>query len=417
SIEPQVGDHDDSQVKRLLNDFLNGNTDVCYVSVRGPEGRSIKVEASEPMLPLNALNDWMEEEGEAQGIQEYTFAGGTFLVSRTPLDNERYTSLEVVMAEPGYRTYMNEMLRHLAWGMLLSVTLGMGLASLLTHLLAYPIRHLEQTALRIGAGEFGARARVFNGDEIGRLAATVNQMGEYLQEYRRAVQEKEAIRASLIERIVHATEEERKSVARELHDQLGQSLSYTLLKLQQLPAETKADKKLRSELEDDIREQIDEVRRLAQDLRPPILDKHGLKSALHRQTSQVSRQLGIPIGFRCAGAPAQDGLLSAVEVTLYRIAQEALTNIVRHAKATSVSVVLIYEGESVSLVVEDNGCGFDVDAHVQSQDSLGIVGMKERAAFVGGEVEIESTPGQGVGVFVRIPAEDATDANSCVSRR
>src|SRR5690606_31290402 len=154
------------------------------------------------------------------------------------------------------------------------------LAVVLARLLVGPIRQLVDATNRVRSGDFEARARVGAGDEIGQLATAFNQMAESLQEYRRQVQEKEAARQSLLAKIVQAQEDERKTVSRELHDQLGQTLSKVLLSLQSVHRDCGCFNTRCGAIEGDIRDAIDEVRRLAWAMRPSILDDFGIEAAL-----------------------------------------------------------------------------------------------------------------------------------------
>ncbi|MBI4557705.1 MAG: HAMP domain-containing protein, partial [Candidatus Hydrogenedentes bacterium] len=268
----------------------------------------------------------------------------------------------------------------------------------------YPILSLVQVTKAIGDGNFASRAKVYSQDEIGKLARMFNLMAEKLQAYQTEVEEKEAFRASLIDQIVQAQEEERISVARELHDQLGQSLYKVLLRYQSVQRDCAQRNRRCTDLEEDLRGLIDEVRRLAWGIRPSLLDDFGLDSALQQYVKEISSRAGVPIDYKC-GFPANASRLpDRVEVILYRVAQEALTNVIRHANANRASVVLLRHNSEVTLLVEDDGRGFDARAAFQGDiASLGLMGMRERVALVGGNLTIDSQPGKGAAVRVRIP--------------
>jgi signal transduction histidine kinase len=155
---------------------------------------------------------------------------------------------------------------------------------------------------------------------------------------------------------------------------------------------------------------IDEVRRIARGLRPSVLDDLGLAEALRQYATDYGCTHGITADVQVEGF-GLDGMPNATETTLYRIVQEAMTNVARHAAASSVSVILHGTMSTVTAIIEDDGCGFDVQ-RVQTDSSgparLGIQGMRERAALLNGTVEIESSPGKGTSVFVRIPVKQGT---------
>lgn len=215
----------------------------------------------------------------------------------------------------------------------------------------------------------------------------------------------EEARAHLVQKLITAQEDERRRVSVELHDQMGQGLTALMLGLNALQAPNGGKgpdaKQLRQlqELADDL---MHRVHQLAWELRPAALDDLGLPSALKRYVEEWSQRSGIAADFHVSGL-ADQRLLPAVETTFYRVAQEALTNVIKHARADRVSVLLDYRRDSVLVIVEDNGKGFDVSTVMNSVNSLsrlGLLGMRERAMLVGAKFNIESTPGAGTTVFV-----------------
>jgi PAS domain S-box-containing protein len=214
-------------------------------------------------------------------------------------------------------------------------------------------------------------------------------------------------RLLLLRRLMHSQEEERRRMAREMHDQFGQQLSALTLKLAALKGEHGQHAHLREQLEnlDVIVKQLDrDVSYLAWELRPTTLDDLGLQAALTKYLRNWSKQFGVVAELHVRGME-KDRIAPEIETTLYRIAQEALNNVAKHSQATKVDMILERQGEQVSLIVEDNGVGFDSQEGSSLGDGeLGLIGMRERASLVGGTIEIESNPGRGVTVFVRIPA-------------
>jgi signal transduction histidine kinase len=234
-------------------------------------------------------------------------------------------------------------------------------------------------------------------------AAVAEQLAR--AEARSAQERATVLERMLLQRTIESQEEERKRVARELHDQLGQDLSALLLDLTRAAdASDGHDMCLRAR--ETIRDLVGKVGRIAWDLRPPILDDYGLDSAAARLVAQVADRSGIAVDYEFAGAePGQDRLPGAVELALYRVAQEALTNVVRHANATHASVVFVRGRREITLVVEDDGHGFDWEA-IRARpepDRLGLTGMRERLALVGGQLVIEAAPGEGTSLKATVP--------------
>jgi signal transduction histidine kinase len=217
-----------------------------------------------------------------------------------------------------------------------------------------------------------------------------------------AVELSQRVARDALQRVVTAQELERRRLARELHDETGQALTSILLSLRTVE-EAEDEQELRAavgEVRELVRSTLQDVRQLAVELRPKVLDDFGLVAALERLTQSFGEQTGISVHFQ-QNWPTSDRLPAEIETALYRIVQESLTNIVKHARATSVSVVLTRKDDSVSVVVEDDGVGFE--PHRAREDGIGLVGMRERVALLGGRLAIESRPGAGTTFVAEVP--------------
>jgi signal transduction histidine kinase len=222
------------------------------------------------------------------------------------------------------------------------------------------------------------------------------------EELRRSLDRLRALAA----RLQRAREEERTSVAREIHDQLGQALTAIKIDLSSVIRELPKDKKGRCESILELVDQtIQSVRRIASELRPAILDALGLVAAVE----WAAEEFEVRTGIKCRlDLPQEDIVIEQERATaLFRILQETLTNVVRHAHATEVNVRLAKEEGRLTLNIRDNGKGIDAE-QLSFSRSLGILGMRERAWLLGGELDISGAPGKGTTVRVRIPAEDPT---------
>ncbi len=203
--------------------------------------------------------------------------------------------------------------------------------------------------------------------------------------------------------VLTAQEEERTRIARELHDDTAQALTSVLVRLRLLERSAD-DKRLRlglAELRDLTVETLEGVRRLAIDLRPPMLDDLGLEAAIQSHVQDFSARWQINVNFTSSGLGR---LPPNVELVLYRIVQEALSNVAKHASASRVETRLSRKGRTLRLLVEDDGCGFDVEAAKGSRQSgLGLFGMEERLALIGGTLRVESSPGKGTRLSAEVP--------------
>ena len=245
--------------------------------------------------------------------------------------------------------------------------------------------------------------------------STLNQLlqGEIL-ERERAQEQHELVRRHLSE----AQETERGRISRELHDHLGQDLTALKLGIEILrrqgpfaPAVGESLDKLEKLAEGLMRD----IHRLAWKLRPSVLDDLGLEQALRRYADEWFQNTGVPVDLHTGEDLGANRLPQEFESTLYRIAQEALTNVARHAHAKRVSVLLERRPGFVSLIVEDDGRGFDAQevlAAPASPDKLGLLGMQERVRLAGGTLSIESNQGGGATVIARLPLEAERSAKA-----
>jgi len=218
-------------------------------------------------------------------------------------------------------------------------------------------------------------------------------------------------RDQLMSRIVQTQEEERRRISRDLHDNLGQHLTAVMLGLQSLETQIVSPDGEKAARTDalpqlaNLRSLVDGLmkaaHRQAWELRPPELDDMGLEIALRHYTGDWSARTSVPVDFQAVGWDAERAD-PAVETTLYRVVQEALTNVARHADATQVSIVLERSTGGISAIIEDDGSGFQSDP--EENGRLGILGMRERMALIGGTLEIESAPETGTTVFARFSA-------------
>jgi two-component system, NarL family, sensor histidine kinase UhpB len=234
-------------------------------------------------------------------------------------------------------------------------------------------------------------------EEIDRLASSFHGLLQRIEDERR--------RSGQL--AMRAQEEERRRLARDLHDEVNQALTAILLRLEALAQETPAEREPEvAELKRLVNQAMDGLLNLARQLRPSALDDHGLVPAVETQLKRFSSRTGIEVRLDTRGDP--DTLPEVVQTAIYRVAQEALTNVTRHAGATVVELDLDEHEGTAELRVRDDGGGFDPSV-VPQEDSggpgggLGLVGMAERARLVGGELDVRSAPGGGTTITLRVP--------------
>ena len=224
-----------------------------------------------------------------------------------------------------------------------------------------------------------------------------------------ALQRKEKARGELLRKIMSVQEEERKRIARELHDEVSQSLTGSAFNaeavLSRLPAGAEEIKGRLEEIRDIAIRTLDEIHRVVYQLRPSLLDDLGLVAAVQWLADHYLEEAGIKVLFETMGS--ERPLSAEAESTLFRITQEAITNIVRHAGAESVSIAVEFRDQSAAIHIEDDGQGFsmeEVTSSAQTDRGLGLLGMKERAELLDGYLRIETQPLHGTKVSAEVPA-------------
>lgn len=293
------------------------------------------------------------------------------------------------------------------------------LARISAHYVSIPLRVKQQCV--------GLLNLAWSGDDylaeedLDLLQAIGRQLGVAVENARlwEEIRRKEQMRGELLKKVITAQEEERHRIARELHDETGQALTSLLVTLRLLEgAQTLEEARtLIQNMRQVVDQTLDEIHSLAVELRPSVLDDLGLMPALARQAQICQDRFGLQVDLATVGL-GNIRLPEEIETTLYRIAQEALTNVARHAQASHVSLLLERRGNAVVLVIEDNGRGFDVTQAMDTADHrrrMGLYGMEERAVLAGGRLEIESTLGVGTTISVEIPLEDAWAEKSDVT--
>ncbi len=252
--------------------------------------------------------------------------------------------------------------------------------------------------------------RRFTGRDIQFLESVAGQVGIAIENARlhQEVQHQDRVRGELLREILSIQEEERRRIARELHDETSQSLASLSASLEavigMLPAgESEAKSRLRKTQQVSVN-MLDEVHRLIYELRPTLLDDLGLVAATRWLVDNNLAKAGVKVGFKTRGVERR--LPPILESTLFRVVQEAVSNIARHAGARNASVALEFQKKAMKVQVKDDGKGFDVEEAITSKErprGLGLLGMRERIELVNGTLRIVSRPGAGTQIDIRIP--------------
>jgi two-component system sensor histidine kinase UhpB len=266
-----------------------------------------------------------------------------------------------------------------------------------------PLQSLEDRAAKLAWGDFQAIEKPVEGiEEINRLQRTLIHMAHKVKVAQQGLR-------GYISAITTGQEEERRRLARELHDDTIQSLIALKQRAQMInisQADSASNEQLQ-EIQDMTDQTIQDLRRITRDLRPLYLEDLGLVATLEMLARETSNTIGFPIGFQSTGKEIR--LTPEVELTLYRMAQEGLSNISRHAQASRASVVIHFSPQTITLSVSDDGIGFIVPespAEFAPSGHYGLLGLHERAELIGAHLKIQSVTGQGTQLAVTLPSPD-----------
>jgi signal transduction histidine kinase len=330
-----------------------------------------------------------------------------------PVEHGAVGYVRVGMSEQDMRRLLGKSIRSFSLITLAVCLLAAMVATRLAYRIVHPIRQLARAAQQIRRGDYGVRIRDDEQAEVGHLASAFKEMVAALKRQNgenetllKELRAKDALHVKLLKKLISAQEDERKRISRELHDEAGQSLASLLAYLQLLLAGgvTSRQEESIKQIKQLVVGILGGLREMAVELRPPALDDLGLVPAMAKYIDTYALQREMAVVF----APQQDdpAIDGAVALALYRILQESLTNISRHAGATAAHVSLAVCDDEVVMDIRDNGQGFD-DASLpslfDSGSRLGIHGMKERVELLEGRFSIESQPGRGTAIHVTLP--------------
>jgi len=363
-------------------------------------------------IPQGLLQANQKGSADTYTIQRIRSDEGIIREIRMPLENGTIGYIRVGLRESFMGQEMAARMQKFLLSTLLVCVVGALFSSRVTAMITNPLRSLADSARKIRDGKLDAAISVTGSDEVGMLGVVLQDMQSSLfktnTERNQLVEElchKEEMHKILLNKVITIQEEERQRISRELHDETGQALA-TLMLSMQIMADSALDEKQRkiimgsSELAANT---LQHIRSLAVELRPPLLDDFGFVAAVNKYITAFQTLHGIPVALQATGA---ESLVSAeINLALYRILQESLTNIAKHAAASLITITLIHEKNLAILEIADNGRGFDVSALKQAyqENHIGIFGMKERMELLGGKLEIQSEHGQGTTVRATVP--------------
>jgi signal transduction histidine kinase len=262
-----------------------------------------------------------------------------------------------------------------------------------------PIKKLKRASELIGSGNYDIVLPVKSLDEIGVLTETFNHMSEQLKKQKEEIEMERKHRMSSL---IDGQEMERQRLSRDLHDGLGQSLLAVKMKLEQISCnDSNKEMNIISDAKSMLKDSIQEIRNVSNDLMPAVLEAFGIREGLNHLCQFSSQNSGMNIMFCCDEIP--NDWPKRIQIYLYRIAQEAIHNIAKHAEATEAKIELLYDCSFLYLNISDNGKGFTIN-HLENKGN-GIVNIKQRVELLNGSCEFSSLSGEGASIKIKIPIQ------------
>ena len=384
----------------LLVETIANNPNIRYAFLIDNKGQVI-AHTFEGGFPLDLLSLNSVQAGDHHHTALIQTDEGLVWDAAVPILDGEIGTARIGLSDASMQTALSTLTAQLLLTVLLVSLTGIMVAVFLTWILTRPILSLAQATQSVAKGDFSPRVPRWANDEIGDLAEAFNQMTDQLARTDELRKERELLRRQLLEKVITTQEDERRRIARELHDSTSQNLTSLIVGLRVM--ETNCAKCAAQSKATDLREgaskTLEEVHDRSMRLRPRVLDDLGLAAALERLVSEWQSRYKIPVDVEIQ---LTERLPGEVETAIYRIVQETLTNMARHADAGSASILVERHGDMVRAIVEDDGVGFDVNTN-HGERHLGLLGMRERAELLNGTFVIESSPDHGTSIYIEIP--------------
>jgi signal transduction histidine kinase len=389
-------------LQNLILETQANHPDIRYIFIIDPEGH-VLVHTFGSGFPAGLTSD---NESVLEGTELVSFletTEGPVLDVAVPVFGGQAGTARAGFSDLVIQRTMRSVTSQMLLATLLVSTIGVAAALGLTWLLTRPILQLSHTARAVGQGDLSLRVPSWARDELGELAEAFNTMVANLNTAALELEKRERLRSELVERVISVQEEERLRIARDLHDHTSQSLVSLIvqLKLVETAQEEAARAKNLAELRRQLREVLEDVRRMALDLRPSVLDDLGLIEGIEWFAKRCRQEGEFDIQVlaceECNWLPKREA------VALYRVAQEALSNVVKHSQARSVCIVLQCDDENIHLEIRDDGVGFDIHEERSPGSGIGLFGIEERIQLLAGKLVIESNPGKGTQIRASLP--------------
>ncbi|KJS21246.1 MAG: hypothetical protein VR72_11530 [Clostridiaceae bacterium BRH_c20a] len=403
------------ELKSTIHDTTINNNSVRYIFFINQDNK-VLTHSFTKGLPVGLLDaNWVN--GQDSRVQLLKTEEGLVWDIATPIAGGQAGIVRVGLITTGLHSLVKSISSNVLISLIMVAVFSTLIAYSLQKVITDPIINLVQATQAVAAGNFSYRVEASSiaSGEVGVLVKSFNKMAEKLEKSHQEIEEVEKMRRLLLEKVVSIQEEERKRIAMELHDEAGQSLTglkFTLKSLENSSEEPNLKKSLK-EIHQQVSNTLSSIHEIIVELRPKLLDELGFTGAVKRYLKEYQARYGINVN-------ADLKILDSIQImpeaatTIFRIIQEALTNTAKYAKAREINLSFQKQQGNLLIVIEDDGLGFDpalINEHSENPNKLGIFGMKERAALIGGTFIIDTAQEEGVTILLRLPLERVTSIN------
>lgn len=386
----------------LLKSSLESDPDVAYIFIRNKRGEVI-ASTFNGGFPLGLLkvNNFNPKNSSTVKIKT---TKGTVYDSSIPILRGKLGTVRIGISSTRSNMVLYSLIKSILFVMIFAAVLAVILSGTIAWWVMTPIVKLSGAFNIVKNGGYDVKLDIKRDDEIGRLTESFNEMVYNLKNASDEQIEIDNLRKNFITSVIKAQEEERKRIARDLHDQFAQMLAYIKIRFGLLKDlnDFKEAKSSMIQISEDLTNALDLVRDIAKSLMPGILDEMGLVSAIRSYIDDINKKSANFKVSLNAGNLDDKRFHPNVEINVYRIIQEALSNVILHSQADYAKISIEESEGKIKGGIEDFGIGFVYD--IVKNDSFGIFGMMERAKLLGGDLEIESVPGRGTAVKFWVPA-------------
>lgn len=395
----------------LIEQTQQANEDIRYIMVFN-NNQTLVGHSFSGDLPSGIMNTHLPNGTNKDQVAALTSNEGNIQDILSPIENGDVGYVRVGMAESRTQAMILGKIGELIIATILVCIAAAGIVYYVTRLITRSINNLVEVATGISEGNLSLRANEASNDEVGKLARAFNEMTDSLissntevEKLLNELQEKDGIRDMLISKLLSAQEDERRRISRELHDETSQALTSLMVTMRVMANEAKDDEQhtLLTSCREVTASILREIRDLAVELRPPILDDMGLIPAIRKYVHNFEDKYGLEVVLTL---PSNECTMDSHKaVALYRILQESMTNVVKHTSASKIQITLTLQNQHIQLMVRDNGHGIQLQdfEKARQQDRIGIYGMRERAVLLGGSFHLESKSEGGTELSVSLP--------------